>query len=70
MAELARFLIIAGLVLAAIGAALWLAPKIPWIGKLPGDFTFEWGRVKVYLPLATCLLLSVILTLLFSLFRK
>ncbi len=70
MSEISRFLIIAGLVLAAIGALLWLGAKVPWLGKLPGDFTWHRGKVTVYFPLATCILISVILTLILSLFRK
>lgn len=70
MSDLSRFLIIAGLLLVVVGVALWLAPKIPWLGKLPGDFTWQRGNFTFYFPLGTCLLLSIILTLLFSLFRK
>ncbi len=70
MSELARFLIIAGLVLVAVGVVVWLAPKIPWLGKLPGDFTFQWGNFTFYFPLGTCILVSVILTLILYLFRK
>lgn len=70
MSDLARLLIIAGLLLAAVGVVLLLAPKVPWLGKLPGDFTWQRGSFTFYFPLGTCLLLSIILTLLFSLFRK
>lgn len=70
MSELGRFLIIAGLILAALGVVLLLAPKIPWLGRLPGDFTWQRGRFTFYFPLGTCILLSVILTLLLYLFRK
>ncbi|MBM4286135.1 MAG: DUF2905 domain-containing protein [Deltaproteobacteria bacterium] len=70
MSELGRFLIIIGLVLAAVGVALMLAPKIPWLGRLPGDFTFRRGNFTFYFPLGTSILVSVVLTLLFYLFRK
>ncbi len=70
MSDLARFLIIAGVLLAAVGVALLLAPKIPWLGKLPGDFTWQRGNFTFYFPLGTCLLISIVLTLLISLFRK
>lgn len=70
MTDIARFLIIAGVVLVVVGVVLLLAPKIPWLGKLPGDFTWQRGNFTFYFPLGTCLLLSIILTLLFSLFRK
>ncbi len=70
MSDLARLLIIAGVLLAVVGVALLLAPKIPWLGKLPGDFTWQRGNFTFYFPLGTCLLISIILTLLISLFRK
>lgn len=70
MSDLARLLIFAGLLLVAVGVVLLLAPKIPWLGKLPGDFTWQRGNFTFYFPLGTCLLISIILTLLFSLFRK
>ena len=70
MSDLARFLIIAGVLLAAVGVVLLLAPKIPWLGKLPGDFTWQRGNFTFYFPLGTCLLISIILTLIISLFRK
>jgi len=70
MSDLARFLIIAGLVLVAVGVVLLLAPKIPWLGRLPGDFTFRRGNFTFYFPLGTCILISVILTLVLYLFRK
>ena len=70
MSDLARFLIIAGLVLVAVGVVLLLAPKLPWLGRLPGDFTYRRGNFTFYFPLGTCILLSVILTLILYLFRK
>jgi hypothetical protein len=52
------------------GVGLLLAPKIPWLGRLPGDFTFHRGRTTIYFPLGTCILISIVLTLIFSLWRK
>ena len=62
-----RLLLLVGLVLALAGGLLLITGRIPFIGRLPGDFAFNWGGVRVYLPLATSLLLSVLLTLLFML---
>ncbi|OGP75703.1 MAG: hypothetical protein A2Y80_00250 [Deltaproteobacteria bacterium RBG_13_58_19] len=70
MSDLGRFLIIIGLLLVAVGVVLLLAPKIPWLGKLPGDITWQRGRFTLYFPLGTCILLSLILTLIFYLFRR
>ena len=70
MPELGRVLIIIGLVLAGVGVILYVAPKIPWLGRLPGDFTFRRGNFTFYFPLATSIIISVILSLLLYLFRK
>jgi hypothetical protein len=70
MSDLGRFLLVIGLLLVVVGGVLLLAPRIPWLGKLPGDFTFQRGRFTFYFPLGTCILISLILTLIFALFRK
>ncbi len=70
MGGLGRSLILAGLVLVVVGFVVSYSGRIPWLGKLPGDFTFRTGGVTIYLPLATCLLLSVAFSLLSYLFRR
>ena len=65
---MAKILIIAGAVLIAAGL-LWPWLKQLPIGRLPGDFTVTIGNAKLYLPLGTSILVSVILTLLIRLFR-
>lgn len=70
MSDLARLLMIAGAILLVLGLVLWLGPKIPWLGKLPGDFTYKRDNFTVYFPLGTCILLSIILSLILYLFRK
>lgn len=66
-----RVLIIAGLILLAVGVLFTLAPKLPtWLGRLPGDISFRRGNFNFYFPLATCLLLSAILSFILWLFRK
>ncbi|HUF60649.1 MAG TPA: DUF2905 domain-containing protein [Verrucomicrobiales bacterium] len=64
-----RFLIIAGVVLLLAGLAWPLLSKLP-LGRLPGDIVIDRPGVKVYIPLATMIVASVLLTLLFSLFRR
>jgi hypothetical protein len=59
MPDLGRMLVIAGLVIAAVGVALWIAPAVPWLGRLPGDIRIERPGVRIYFPLATCVVLSV-----------
>jgi hypothetical protein len=59
---LGRLLIVAGLVLAALGVLLTLGGKIPGLGRLPGDIVIERGSFRLYVPLATSILLSLIVT--------
>jgi len=65
-----RLLIILGLTLTAAGLLLTFAGKIPLIGKLPGDLRIERENFSFYFPLGTCLLLSLLLSLIFWLFRR
>jgi len=62
-------LLIVGLVMAGIGLIWILAPSIPWLGRLPGDIRIETEHTRFYFPLATCLLLSVLLSLVVWLIR-
>lgn len=67
---LAKFVIAAGIVLTIVGVLMLLAPKLPFIGKLPGDFYFKKDGVSFYFPLATSIIVSIILSLVISfLFR-
>ena len=68
--ELGRWLIVLGIVIVAVGAILLVADRIPWLGRLPGDIRIERGNWRIYFPLATSLLISVILTLLLNLFFR
>lgn len=65
--ELARFLMIAGTVIFVIGLVVLLAPKIPWIGRLPGDIDIRGNNYRIYIPIITCIILSILLTLLLNL---
>jgi len=65
-----RLLIVLGIVLVVVGIALSLGPRIPWLGRLPGDFSFGGGNWKVYVPLGTSILVSLLLTLLFWIFGR
>jgi hypothetical protein len=66
---LGRLLIVAGLALAALGLVLSLGGRIPGLGRLPGDIVIERGGFRLYLPLATSLLLSLVLTAVLWLLR-
>ncbi|MCJ7833673.1 MAG: DUF2905 domain-containing protein [Deltaproteobacteria bacterium] len=65
-----KTLLILGLVLVLLGGVLMLLPKIPWIGKLPGDLFFKGEKVSFYFPITTCIIISILLTIIFSLFRR
>ena len=67
---LGKILIIAGLVLVAIGLLVQYAEKIPFLGKLPGDFVYERGNVKIYFPLMTSILISILLSLILFLISR
>lgn len=70
MSEAGRLLILFGVVLVLLGLLLVWGPKIPWLGRLPGDIVWRGERVTFYFPIVTSLLLSVALTLLLWLFRR
>lgn len=59
-----------GLVVAAIGAGLMLLPSVPWLGRLPGDIHVERENFSLHIPLVTCLVVSLLLTLLLNLFLR
>jgi hypothetical protein len=63
-----RGLVIAGIVILALGLALMFADKVPFIGRLPGDLTFSGDRWTVYAPIATSIVVSLVLTAALSLF--
>lgn len=58
-----RFLIITGIILAIVGGLLLFSGRIPWLGKLPGDIIVQRKNFTFYFPLATSILLSIIITL-------
>ena len=70
MAGLGKILILFGVVLVVLGLILSFAGKIPWLGNLPGDITIQRERFTFYFPLATCILISVILSLVLYWFRR
>lgn len=70
MEGLGKSLIIFGLIIAAVGTVLTFAGKIPWLGRLPGDIYVKRENFTVYFPLATSIIVSVVLSLIFWLLRK
>ncbi|MHB8383208.1 MAG: DUF2905 domain-containing protein [Candidatus Binataceae bacterium] len=70
MAPFGKGLIAIGLMLAAIGSMLWGLGYVPLFGHLPGDFQIRRGSFSIYFPLASCVLLSLALSLIFAIFRR
>jgi tellurite resistance protein TehA-like permease len=65
MNDVGKILIAFGLLIALVGVVLVLVGRVPWIGRLPGDLHLQRGNWTFYFPLATSLLLSLVLTLVF-----
>jgi len=70
LGALGKLLILLGVLIIVIGLLLLVGEKIPWVGKLPGDIIIKRERFTFYFPIATSILISIILTLFFTLFRK
>jgi hypothetical protein len=65
--SLGKMLLALGLVLAVVGVAIMFAGRIPFLGNLPGDLSFEREGVKVYVPIATSIVISIVLTVVLNL---
>ncbi len=70
LSELGKILLFLGILSAIIGLFLITGPKIPFLGRLPGDIVFRRGNFTFYFPWVTCIVLSIILTLIISIFRR
>jgi hypothetical protein len=70
MPAMGKMFIILGILLIIAGIAFMVGDKIPFIGKLPGDIMIKKERFSFYFPITTSIIISIILTILFSLFRK
>jgi Protein of unknown function (DUF2905) len=70
MPSLGKALIFLGILLVVIGLIFSFGSKIPWLGHLPGDIYIQRGRFSFYFPLTTCLLMSLVLTLVLYFFRR
>ncbi len=70
MDSLGKMLILFGVVMALVGGLLLLAGKIPFLGRLPGDIVIRRENWSFYFPLTTSIVISILLTLLLSLFRR
>jgi hypothetical protein len=70
MNPLGKSLIAIGIVLVVLGLLFSLGSKIPWLGRLPGDIYIQRGNFTFYFPLATSIVISLIITLVLYLFRR
>lgn len=70
MADLARLLILLGAVILILGVVLLAGPKIPFLGRLPGDILIQREGTTIFIPIATALVLSLVLTVLLNLFWR
>jgi len=74
MSDLGKILIGFGVLMVVVGGILLLAGnllgKVPWLGRLPGDIHVQRGNWSFYFPLASCIVISILLTLLLSLFGR
>jgi hypothetical protein len=70
MGALGKMFILLGVFIILIGLLLILGEKIPWVGRLPGDIIIRKKNFTFYFPIVTSILISILMTLLFALFRR
>jgi len=70
LSALGKLLILLGVFIVLAGVFLLVGEKIPWLGRFPGDILVKREKFTFYFPITTSILISMILTLLFALFRK
>ena len=70
MSEMGKLFLIVGLVLSLVGLIFLLGAKIPGLGRLPGDIFIKKGNITFFFPIVTCIIISIIVTLILSLFRR
>ncbi|MBI3621167.1 MAG: DUF2905 domain-containing protein [Nitrospirae bacterium] len=68
--ELGRLFAIFGIILVVFGVLFLVSGKLPWLGRLPGDILIERKNFSFYFPLATSLIVSIVLSLLFWFFSR
>ena len=71
MTWIGKYVILFGVIIVIIGIILYFfGDKLNWIGRLPGDIRIEKKNTRIYFPITTMLLASLVLTILFNLIRK
>jgi len=70
MAEIGKLLLILGIILSIMGLIFIFGSKVPGLGRLPGDIFIKKENITFFFPIVTCILISIIVTLILSLFRR
>lgn len=70
MPEIGKALVVVGIVLTLAGALIWSGFGKGWLGQLPGDINYSKGNFSFHFPIVTCIVFSVILTIILRLLRK
>ena len=68
--QVGKWVVALGGLLVVFGLLLWLGDKVPFLGRLPGDLHIKGRHFRLFFPLTTCVLLSVLLTILLNLFSR
>ena len=68
MCDMGRFLVTIGVVSLLLGLLLWSGFAPRWLGRLPGDIRIERGNTAFYFPIVTCIIISIVLSLIMSIF--
>lgn len=70
MPEIGKMLVVFGIVIVLIGLALWSGFGTGWLGRLPGDVRIERGQSVFYFPIVTCIIISIVISLVLAFFRR
>ena len=70
MAPMGKALFVLGVVIAGLGLLLWTFSSVPFVGKLPGDVYIRRDNFSFYFPITTCILISIIASVVFALLRR
>ena len=70
MPEIGKLLVFVGLAIVVVGAFLWSGVGKGWFGQLPGDINYSKGNFSFHFPIVTCIILSILVTVILRLFRK
>ena len=70
MPEIGKLLVVVGVIIALVGVLMWTGIGRGWLGRLPGDINYSRDNFSFHFPLVTCLLFSIILTIVMWLLRK